>query len=588
MASAPGFIRLVRALLLYAAWLPFCSIAQQPVAGVSVSQTQIMNARYIVLEGDRHLVEYGPSRWFLSSNSGNLLSPSTNTYTEAKRTETELFLMPGGDRPGSVPLVVDFAARKTFMEFEKINAWAAPVAIYPTSGYSVGRVDFVWHGLHVTLDVNGPSNKGWVLTSYKHDGKVSHRSTLPESAITRSIDNIKLHMGTDLLTVNPVVGTCTMTHMTCTVRAIAPISGNEVGHLKYGKLTKDNAWVGLQSLTQVSATKWREEFAFANRSVEWTEMARTPNYIDLRRAGSSDRIARFYMNIGSQVGNTDGQGSEFRVAHVQRQWPGQIGTPFQPVQPGMSPGFQIQNKTDYPVLVTLEQVGCLYYGIVQPGQVFQRDTGAVWFTIKASMAPDLKEPTVESCIRKPAMYAATIVVAGAAAAGTGGTATALVVPAMLATAAGQGAAIATEQYVRSQGGSATDGKGARMGVATLMSGATAVGLAFYSGGSLPVAAALWPTVQAMLPTAALGTAAVGAAELHTRLTQQSDIDSIRGQLTQEASVTGAYAGYPWPWKKADRVMPRYDITGGPRIKTLADGSTILLTQERPLSIAKVN
>lgn len=127
-----------------------------------------------------------------------------------------------------------------------------------------------------------------------------------------------------------------------------------------------------------------------------------------------------------------------------------------------------------------------------------------------------------------------------------------------------------------------------MGVATLMSGATAVGLAFYSGGSLPVAAALWPTVQAMLPTAALGTAAVGATELHTRLTQQSDIDSIRGQLTQEASVTGAYAGYPWPWKKADRVMPRYDITGGPRIKTLADGSTILLTQERPLSIAKVN
>jgi hypothetical protein len=38
----------------------------------------------------------------------------------------------------------------------------------------------------------------------------------------------------------------------------------------------------------------------------------------------------------------------------------------------------------------------------------------------------------------------------------------------------------------------------------------------------------------------------------------------------------------------DRVMPRYDITGGPRVRTMADGTTILLKQESPLTITKVN
>jgi hypothetical protein len=39
---------------------------------------------------------------------------------------------------------------------------------------------------------------------------------------------------------------------------------------------------------------------------------------------------------------------------------------------------------------------------------------------------------------------------------------------------------------------------------------------------------------------------------------------------------------------ADRVMPRYDITGGPRIRTLSDGSTIVLKQENALTITRVN
>jgi len=83
-------------------------------------------------------------------------------------------------------------------------------------------------------------------------------------------------------------------------------------------------------------------------------------------------------------------------------------------------------------------------------------------------------------------------------------------------------------------------------------------------------------------------AVLGGAEAYTRYTSQNDIDELGGELTQEASVTGAYAGYPWPWKMKDRVMPRYDIVGGPRIRTLSNGTTAVMRQERRLTISRVN
>jgi hypothetical protein len=93
---------------------------------------------------------------------------------------------------------------------------------------------------------------------------------------------------------------------------------------------------------------------------------------------------------------------------------------------------------------------------------------------------------------------------------------------------------------------------------------------------------------ALNPTVLSAIASIGGTEIYSRYTEQSDIDGLGGQLTQEASVAGAYAGYPWPWKMVDRVMPRYDITGGPRIRTLPDGSTIVLKQEHALTITRVN
>ena len=64
---------------------------------------------------------------------------------------------------------------------------------------------------------------------------------------------------------------------------------------------------------------------------------------------------------------------------------------------GKSPGFKFINRTQWPVAVSLEQVGCLHHGVVpamfmgRPG-VLHRDTGAVWFTLRAHIQPDGVDP----------------------------------------------------------------------------------------------------------------------------------------------------------------------------------------------------
>ena len=85
----------------------------------------------------------------------------------------------------------------------------------------------------------------------------------------------------------------------------------------------------------------------------------------------------------------------------------------------MSPGFRILNKTKWPIAISLSQIGCLYHGVVQPGKWFIRDTGAVWFTIDANVAPTGKDPRTDwDCIKPVASIVGSIAL-GAAAAGVG-------------------------------------------------------------------------------------------------------------------------------------------------------------------------
>lgn len=49
-------------------------------------------------------------------------------------------------------------------------------------------------------------------------------------------------------------------------------------------------------------------------------------------------------------------------------------------------GVQIKNCTAVPLKIQLCQVGVLYHGLVQPGEFFARETGAVHFTIRATVS----------------------------------------------------------------------------------------------------------------------------------------------------------------------------------------------------------
>ena len=49
-------------------------------------------------------------------------------------------------------------------------------------------------------------------------------------------------------------------------------------------------------------------------------------------------------------------------------------------------GVQIKNSTAVPLKIQLCQAGVLYHGFVKPGEFFTRETGAVHFTIRATVS----------------------------------------------------------------------------------------------------------------------------------------------------------------------------------------------------------
>ncbi|MBC7673925.1 MAG: hypothetical protein H7247_16015 [Polaromonas sp.] len=150
---------------------------------------------------------------------------------------------------------------------------------------------------------------------------------------------------------------------------------------------------------------------------------------------------------------------------------------------GKSPGFFITNKTMWPVSIAIEQVGCLYYGTLKPNETFNRNTGAVWFTLKANIAADGKEPRTDwDCVKPVAAIVGAVVVAAA----TGGAAAFAALPAAGGFAAGMGA-LALAPLVTSSAvivGSAAAGAGV---VAAGSATALAVGRALEANGGVTLA-----------------------------------------------------------------------------------------------------
>jgi hypothetical protein len=146
---------------------------------------------------------------------------------------------------------------------------------------------------------------------------------------------------------------------------------------------------------------------------------------------------------------------------------------------GKSPGFSITNNTSWPVAVALEQVGCLYYDTLKPGETFNRNTGAVWFTIKANIQADGKEPRNDwDCVKPVAAIVGAVLVSAA----TAGAASFAALPAVGAAAAAALAPIATSSAVIV--GSAAAGAGV---VTAAGSVAMAVGRALEANGGVTLA-----------------------------------------------------------------------------------------------------
>jgi hypothetical protein len=202
---------------------------------------------------------------------------------------------------------------------------------------------------------------------------------------------------------------------------------------------------------------------------------------------------------------------------------------------GKSPGFHITNKTMWPVAVALEQVGCLYYDTLKSGETFNRDTGAVWFTIKANIQADGKEPRKDwDCVKPVAIIVGTII----ASAATAGAASFAALPAA----------------------------GASIGAAALAPIATSTAL--------------------IVAGASVGGAVAGAGTGTLVLKMTAEEIGKRLEPNSAASLKGQYAGPDWPFRCDQK--PVYEITGGwGKVGQDKDGN-LAIDPGTQLKIAKKN
>jgi hypothetical protein len=552
----------------------------------SSTPTAASRVQYIAFGFGQFAIQTAPYRWTVLDRPATELSRNSDTL-EIQDTAGEKYVF---DFTKSTALLTNTLTSATTSV--KITASAA-VNGFMVSAFSV-KVPIgnklTYFAAHEQL-VNGVS-QNWTFSNTDANGNAIASQTVLSKDVVRSAEAISLTAADSTLSVNVISRTCTAQGVQCTLLDAQSTTGFSVGSMT--AMIRVPNFLYQATLVQTTTTNW--SVVLNGQTATMTEVGRTLNYITL---ADDTRNYRLYTN-GSGLVETGKTGqawttdSDMNVINATAAWPGQLSGTYVAPAPGESPGFQIINATDLPVLVTLEQVGCLYYGIVQPGKTFQRDTGAVWFTIKASIAPGIEEPTVASCIEKPAVYVAGVVIAGATA-GAG-----LEVSAALITAAGYGASYGVQAGVAAGGGSQTQLIAAKVGMMLLTNVTNgAFQGAAMGGGFTPMALSDGlknALVDPRLPQGFLARVGGGIVQgLNTsyKAYTASDLNNIKpqydafvGQFTQTVSVAGAYAGYPWPWPKSDRVMPRYIITGGPMVAQASNGITLMFPQKEPLKLTK--
>jgi hypothetical protein len=274
------------------------------------------------------------------------------------------------------------------------------------------------------------------------------------------------------------------------------------------------------------------------------------------------------------------------ISFLRNYYPEQFKA-FIPVpKPGIGPGFEVTNKSDWPVLVSIDQVGCLYHGIVEPGDTYKVNTGAVWFTVKTSIAPVLEEPTDWDCAIKPLVMIGSTAIAGLVTGITGGAAG--VPMAMALAAVSSGVMYGSEAAFSADGMSLQDAQDASMVVGIFTGLATGGTQAFFSG-TAKISALKYGTSEALeiaisASTAALGQAISRKVRFLVSEVEDGDLDTLEEQLTQVDSLAGVYAGHTWPYSDADRKRTSLVVTGGPTKETLEDGIIRYDLQKTPLTL----
>lgn len=286
------------------------------------------------------------------------------------------------------------------------------------------------------------------------------------------------------------------------------------------------------------------------------------------------------------------------------EYPGQRKRVRAPMAPGISPGFQFINRTDWPIAVKIGQVGCLYHDVIPPGGTMTRDTGAVWFTLSAAFSDGkgmTKEQIFTECV-SPVYFTTMGVILSAATAGSAAGFVALGAAAALT----EGVASTAIEFMSATNMSDKEKTAVVAGIyvasAALSGGVT--GFRVVSKAIPPgVARSAFKKELASAAIKGMGKEGLQAikdqgielAKEHvmSTLTEPDDqqMKTLQSWFDSEIRLPGQYAGYPWPWPSSDRVMPQYEITGGPRIDQLPSApgeNNVLIRKGKPFEMKKVN
>ncbi len=316
------------------------------------------------------------------------------------------------------------------------------------------------------------------------------------------------------------------------------------------------------------------------------------------------------LTDGARVPNT-------RLTWMHNYYPGQFEKHVPSLKRGESPGFQVQNRTDWPVYVQLAQGStCYNRKILQPGESVNWDTGAVWFAIEATMN-QTNVPTDVECGTQAIIIAGATVLGGiiaASTAGTGGGASAALVAMAVSGSFGAVGEYATSAMnaaewtdEEKQGfqiglfvieGIATMGIGAASAASDAGGGLIVVAkMAITEGSEVAVRQAVKQAVMEELASGIMGfildshlevglNLVENATEFEPTVSDGEELSAAEQEaladqidLNQFASLNDQYAGKTWPFVDEDRIRPTYVITGGPLYLRGADGVSEFVVEE---------